>query len=231
MNIIIATIKSYNIEYSQILKKKYYGEHNIFIIEKKEELYKERLDEIKPDYVFFPHWSWIIPKDIYDNYKCIVFHMTDLPFGRGGSPLQNLIERGIYNTKISAIRVNGGIDTGDIYLKKDLSLMGTADEILFRAAEIIFDNMIPKIIHDELVPYEQKGEVTEFKRRKPEQSELKEEFGVEKIYDYIRMLDGEGYPKAYINFGEYKLEFSRASYKNGKIVADVEIKRKDEIYE
>jgi len=28
--------------------------------------------------------------------------MTDLPFGRGGSPFQNLIARGIYDTKIIA---------------------------------------------------------------------------------------------------------------------------------
>jgi len=45
--------------------------------------------------------------------------MTDLPFGRGGSPLQNLIERGIKKTKISAIKVDGGIDTGDIFFKRD----------------------------------------------------------------------------------------------------------------
>ena len=29
--------------------------------------------------------------------------MTDLPYGRGGSPLQNLIIRGFESTKISAI--------------------------------------------------------------------------------------------------------------------------------
>ena len=32
-------------------------------------------------------------QEIHENYKCIIFHMTDLPFGRGGSPLQNLISR------------------------------------------------------------------------------------------------------------------------------------------
>ena len=44
--------------------------------------------------------------------------MTDLPYGRGGSPLQNLIANKIYDTKISAIRAEGGIDTGRIYLKE-----------------------------------------------------------------------------------------------------------------
>ena len=65
----------------------------------------------------------IIPKKIYSNYDCIVFHMTDLPYGRGGSPLQNLIVRGHKETKISALNVQSGLDTGDIYLKKKLILM------------------------------------------------------------------------------------------------------------
>jgi len=51
-------------------------------------------------------------------------------FRKGGSPLQNLIERGIKKTKISAIKVDGGIDTGDIFFKRDLDLYGTAEEIL-----------------------------------------------------------------------------------------------------
>ena len=55
--------------------------------------------------------------------------MTDLPFGRGGSPLQNLITRGISKTKISALRCNEEIDAGPIYLKRPLSLHGSAEEI------------------------------------------------------------------------------------------------------
>jgi len=50
--------------------------------------------------------------------------MTDLPFGRGGSPLQNLIVRGFTHTKLSALRVEKGLDTGDIYLKEDLEQYG-----------------------------------------------------------------------------------------------------------
>ncbi|MDZ7775688.1 MAG: hypothetical protein U5L09_08890 [Bacteroidales bacterium] len=74
------------------------------IINKKEELSLELLKKITPEYVFFPHWSYIIPESIFNNYECIVFHMTDLPFGRGGSPLQNLISRGYKETKISALK-------------------------------------------------------------------------------------------------------------------------------
>ncbi len=150
--------------------------------------------------------------------------MTDLPFGRGGSPLQNLIVRGIENTKISAISVTREIDAGDIYFKKDLNLNGNADEIFVRASKIIFNNMIPEIITNNMNPSKQDGEIVFFERRKPEQSEVSSAVeNINSFYDMIRMLDGEGYPKAYIKYGKYKLEFSRAKFNGQEIVADVTI--------
>lgn len=223
MKIIIATIKSWNVKNADKFRRENDYEHDVFIITNKHDLTYEKVSEINPEYIFFPHWSWIIPKDIYETFNCIIFHMTDLPFGRGGSPLQNLIERGIENTKISAIKVDEGIDTGDIYFKESLNLNGTADEIFIRESQIIFNKMIPKIINEKILPKKQSGEVIQFKRRNPSQSEILSNFDLEKIYDYIRMLDGEEYPKAFIKFGKYKLEFSRASLKNNKIIADVEI--------
>lgn len=224
---IIATIKKWNIDNAKKLREKSKGKHEIHILTKQDELTYDTVKQIQPQYIFFPHWSWIIPEIIFREFPCIVFHMTDLPFGRGGSPLQNLIERGIENTKISAIRVDGGIDTGDIYLKEDLNLNGTAEEIFMRASNTIFDKMIPTLLEKKILPYKQQGEVVHFKRRKPEDSEIKEDIDFKKIYDYIRMLDAEGYPKAFIQFGKYKLQFSRASLKNGKIIADVEILEED----
>ena len=90
------------------------------------------LNELRPRYVFFPHWSWKIPQAVFDKFECIIFHMTDVPFGRGGSPLQNLIVRGIQNTKLTALRCAAEMDAGDVYLKCDLSLEGSAEQILRR---------------------------------------------------------------------------------------------------
>ncbi|HGG0417974.1 TPA: hypothetical protein ACJFE8_002774 [Clostridium sporogenes] len=70
-----------------------------------------------------------------------------------------MIERGIENTKISVIKVDDGIDTGDIYFKESLNLNGTADEIFIRASEIIFKKMIPTIISEKIIHETQKGEI------------------------------------------------------------------------
>lgn len=167
--------------------------------------------------IFIPHWSYIIPENIYSQYECIVFHMTDLPYGRGGSPLQNLIVRGHTETKISALRVVKELDAGPIYLKSDLSLSGTAQEIFTRANKII-EIMIEAIVINDLKPKEQEGEVVKFKRRKKEDSNILEIENLEKVYDHIRMLDADGYPQAFIETANLKIEFSKAKLNTNKEV-------------
>ena len=98
------------------------------------QLTPELLAVLDPRYVFFLHWSAIVPPSITDAFTCIGFHMTDLPYGRGGSPLQNLIVRGHRETKLSAFAVERGIDTGPIYAKAELALDGTAQEIYVRSS-------------------------------------------------------------------------------------------------
>ena len=196
------------------------------LINKKEELTFDRLKELQPRYVFFPHWSYIIPEEIFQNFECIIFHMTDVPFGRGGSPLQNLIARGIYETKVTALRCEAELDAGPVYMKHHLSLHGTAEEIYLRAAEII-ETLISEMVLHEPEPIPQQGEVVCFPRRKPHESNISKIADLEQAFDYIRMLDAEGYPKAFIETDTLRFEFQRPSLRQGKIVADVIITKKD----
>ena len=70
------------------------------LINNKSDFNIDILNDFNPTKIFIPHWSYIIPEEIFSAYDCIVFHMTDLPFGRGGSPLQNLIKAKFKKTKI-----------------------------------------------------------------------------------------------------------------------------------
>jgi methionyl-tRNA formyltransferase len=194
-------------------------------IETKTDLTLERLQELQPRYVFFPHWSYIIPSAIFEEFECVIFHMTDLPFGRGGSPLQNLISRGTYETKISALRCEQGLDAGPIYIKRPLSLYGTAEEIYIRAARQI-ETMIADIVNQHPEPQTQSGEIVSFSRRKPHESHVGAVENLEQMFDYIRMLDADGYPKAFLETEHLRFEFSRASLKPTEILADVRITRK-----
>lgn len=213
MKIIVATVKSWNIERAKKLQRNYQGIHEVVIYTNKEEFSLENIRDFEPDYIFLPHWSYIMPREITDNWECVVFHMTDLPYGRGGSPLQNLIVRGHRETKISAIRVTEKLDGGPIYMKHALSLEGSAQEIFVRCSEIIFQKMIPQFLdesREKITPVPQEGEPVIFKRRKPEEGRITSDMKTDQIYDYIRMLDAEGYPRAFMEFGDYRLEFEQA---------------------
>jgi methionyl-tRNA formyltransferase len=227
-NVIILSEKPWNQHLVKSLKKKN-GKINWILIDKQLDFNIKNLDFINPFKIFIPHWSYLISKEIYEKFECIVFHMTDLPFGRGGSPLQNLISRGIYSTKISALKVDEGIDSGDIYLKENLELKGNATDIFERSNQII-QKMIIFILQNKIIPVPQKGTVTEFKRRKPYESNIEKLETLQKVYDYIRMLDADGYPKAYLENKFFKFEFNDAKFKNkNEIIATVKIKmKKDE---
>jgi methionyl-tRNA formyltransferase len=186
------------------------------------ELTNEYTKKINPRYIFFLHWSWRVPDEIVENYECICFHMADVPYGRGGSPLQNLIIRGHRETKLTALRMVKELDAGPVYMKGDLSLEGNAEEIYIRASHLSAE-MIRYIIDKEPIPQPQEGGPTIFKRRKPCESEIPPLPNLQRLYDFIRMLDAEGYPKAFINHNGFRYEFSRAAFYNGRIIADVHI--------
>ena len=224
--IVIATVKEWNIENYFTLKEMYKRRYSFHLVTDKQELTQENVKKLNPKYIFFPHWSWIISEDIYDNYECIVFHMTDLPYGRGGTPFQNLIMNEVYDTKISALRVDGGIDSGDIYFKENFNIaIGSAEENFIRLSTIIFTKMIPKFLEENLIPRKQRGKVVEFKRRKADESNLikLKNKSLHKLYDFIRMLDADGYPKAYIQLDKIKVELSEVHLKNKKLVGRFEV--------
>ena len=187
-----------------------------------DDLSVELVRRTSPRYIFFLHWSWKVPEQIVDRYECVCFHMTDVPFGRGGSPLQNLIGRGFHETKLTALRMSREFDAGPVYMKERLSLEGAAEEIYMRAGRLSAQ-MIQRMIRLEPKPVLQKGKVVKFKRRRPEESEIGDLASLDDLYDFIRMLDAEGYPRAFLQHRGFCFEFSRAALCDGRVVADVKI--------
>ena len=189
---------------------------------KQEELSLAYIRELRPRYIFFLHWSWKVPPEILAEVECVCFHMTDVPYGRGGSPLQNLIVRGHRETRLTALRMTSELDAGPVYLKRSLSLEGGAEEIYLRASALSAE-MIQQIARDEMHALPQTGVAVNFKRRKPEESQIAKLDSLEQLHDFIRMLDAEGYPRAFLSHDGYRFEFSRSALYDGRIVADVHI--------
>ena len=223
-NIIIATPHRRN-DGIQDKIKKLLPHINVIRIDDPKELNIKKIEKLEPDWIFFPHWSWLIPSNIFSNYKCVIFHMTDLPYGRGGSPLQNTILEGLDKTKICAIECEEGLDTGPVYARANLSLEGTAEEILMRANSSI-TNLIIHIIKDNPKPVPQVGKITLFKRRTPDQSNINNLNTIDEIYNYIRMLDAHDYPHAFLETKSHKYEFTGVKKASDGLIANVKIKIK-----
>ena len=75
--------------------------------------------------------------------------------------------------------------------------------------------MIERIVREELNPTAQQGEVVVFQRRTARQSAIPELPSLDALYDYIRMLDCEGYPHAFIESTGFRLEFTKAVWREG----------------
>lgn len=180
------------------------------------------LDRTNPRYIFFLHWNWLVPKSVWERHECVCFHMTDVPYGRGGSPLQNLIVAGHSQTKLTALRMVEEMDAGPVYTKKDLDLSGTAQEIYVRAGALSAE-VIRWMISVEPEPVPQSGEPVTFRRRIPEQSRLPDSGDVAYLYDFIRMLDADSYPHAFLDYGDFRLEFRKAQHGDMELSAQVKI--------
>jgi methionyl-tRNA formyltransferase len=181
------------------------------------------LERPSPRFVFFLHWSWIVPSEVVAQHECVVFHMTQVPYGRGGSPLQNLISRGHDRTVLSALRMTDEVDAGPVYMQEDLSLDGTAESVYLRADRLAAA-MIQRIITTHPEPAEQAGDPVVFPRRRPSESMVSKDLeDLDRLIDHIRMLDAEDYPHAYIDYGSLRLTFRRAARYEGRVSADVTI--------
>jgi methionyl-tRNA formyltransferase len=130
--------------------------------------------------------------------------------------------RGHRSTKLTALRMVEVLDAGPVYARAHLSLEGSAEEIYIRASNLSA-GIIREIVEQHPSPVEQEGSPVVFKRRKPSESQIPRVDSLAHLHDFVRMLDADGYPHAYLEHEGFRYEFGRAALFDGKIVADVTI--------
>ncbi len=115
-----------------------------------------------PDVIVVAAYGKILPKDIidYPKYGCINVHGSILPKYRGAAPIQWSVINGDSETGITTMRMNEGLDTGDILLieKTPISIDDTASSVFDRLAQIGADLIVKTLKmaeNDELEPVKQ----------------------------------------------------------------------------
>ncbi len=108
--------------------KSFAQSHNmkVFTPKDKSELLQliSQIRQIRPDLVIVADYGLIIQKEIFSipQYKTLNIHFSKLPKFRGPSPVQYTILTGEKSAWISVIRMDEGLDTGDIVWQKEIPL-------------------------------------------------------------------------------------------------------------
>ena len=138
-----------------------------------------------------------------------------------------MIVRNFKKTQLCSLKLTKKIDSGPIYMKKEISLKGTGEKIFLNIYRSILD-MIFQIEKKIPIAKNQTGKAVYFKRRKPTDGNLLISKNTNEIFNLIRMLDINflNYPKAFIENKKIIFKFKNARLKKNKVVAEVDILRK-----
>ena len=139
-------------------------------------LITESKDITKGDILFLISCTEIIGIEIREKFKqTLVIHESDLPNGRGWSPLVWQLIHGSNRIPITLLDAADKVDSGDIWKKEFVMLEGheIVDEInekIFPVKLKLMDFAIKNIDSIKKIP--QQGEPSYYPRRNPEDNEL-----------------------------------------------------------
>jgi methionyl-tRNA formyltransferase len=108
--------------------------------------FRAQLTALKPDAIIVVGYGRIIPQWMIDLPRLgnINLHASLLPKYRGAAPIQWAIARGETTTGVTTMRIDAGLDTGDILLQKEIpiNLTDTAETLAPTLAAIGADLMV-----------------------------------------------------------------------------------------
>ena len=128
----------------------------------KEDLTAGFLSKFRPDFIVVVAYGHIIPKWMIDlpKHGCINLHASLLPRYRGAAPIQWAIIRGESVTGVTTMKIDEGLDTGDVLLKREVPIQDddTTETLSERLSGVGADLMVetlPKLFRAEIQPQSQ----------------------------------------------------------------------------
>jgi methionyl-tRNA formyltransferase len=110
---------------------------------------KRALYDINPDVIVVVAYGQILSKEILGipKYGCINVHASLLPELRGAAPINWSIIRGNKKTGITTMKMDVGLDTGDMLLKKEVAINDSEtagelhDKLMTLGADLLIDTL------------------------------------------------------------------------------------------
>ncbi len=80
--------------------------------------------EINPDAIVVVAYGQLLPKAVLDlpKYGCINVHASLLPKYRGAAPIQRCIENGDTVSGVCTMKMDEGLDTGDVIMRREVEI-------------------------------------------------------------------------------------------------------------
>jgi len=112
----------------------------------RDEEFASLLSEIDPELICVVAYGKILPENVikYPKYGCINLHVSLLPKYRGAAPMQRAIMNGEAETGVTIMKMDKGLDTGDMILtvKTPISDTDNLETVHDRLAQISGDALL-----------------------------------------------------------------------------------------
>lgn len=170
----------------------------------------------KGDIAFFLSVTKICPPEkLALHTHNIVIHASDLPKGKGWSPMPWQILEGKNEIALSLFEAAEKVDSGVIYIKDKVVYEGheLIDELREKMAAKMSEMAVNYVEHyDTITGEEQIGEETFYQKRTPHDSELDITQSLLQQFNLLRTIDNERYPAFFYKDGfKYLLKISKES--------------------
>ncbi len=132
----------------------------------------DQLRGLAPDLIVVAAYGQILPQTILDipEYGCLNVHTSLLPKYRGAAPIQWAILSGELETGVAIMKMDAGLDTGDIVAEMrtpiaDTDNAQTLDVRLATLGAELLVRTIPEYVAGQLTPRPQPGEGATYARK------------------------------------------------------------------
>lgn len=138
------------------------------------------------------------------NKHNLVVHESDLPSGKGWSPVSWQILEGKTKIPVTLLEANEKVDAGRIYAQKEIILEGHElwPEIKHQQGSLTISLILDFIQnYPIIVGVSQKGEESFYQKRTPDDSELDLNKTLDDQFNLLRICDNERYPAYFLKNG------------------------------
>ncbi|MEW5744460.1 MAG: formyltransferase family protein [Nitrospirota bacterium] len=164
-------------------------------------IYRKASEIRTGDILFILSCDRILMNDtLSKNRQNIVIHASDLPEGKGWSPLTWQIEEGRNIIPLTLFEATEQLDSGAWYIKDTVCLSGydLIDETREKLALKLMEMIEAFLLGYPLEPRPQQGEETFFPRRTKKDNELDINLPLAAQFNKLRVMDNERYPAYFV---------------------------------